>query len=148
MSCKPLPRAVIPWLFLFLAYLRSDISIAVGQPAMPEVKVEAAMPEQEQIALLVGPARVNPFLSLEEEWNFLGPKEPPAPIVLDYFKLSAIFCSQVKTENKAIINGMICKVGDEVDVINSKKIVQIQPREVMLKDADGLEYLLRLNKGS
>ena len=42
---------------------------------------------------------------------------------------------------------MICKVGDEVDAINSKKIVEIQPRVVILKDITGLEYLLRLDRG-
>ena len=144
---KGLTKVIISLLILFLTYLKQDIAMAVGQPVMPEAKAEAAVLAQEQTALFIGPVRLNPFLSLEEEQNFSKLKEPPAPVMLDYFNLSAIFCSQIKTENKAIINGMICKVGDEIDA-DHKKIVEIRPREVMLKDANGLEYLLRLNKGS
>ena len=144
---KGLTKVIISLLILFLTYLKQDIAMAVGQPVMPEAKAEAAVLAQEQTALFIGPVRLNPFLSLEEERNFSKLKEPPAPVMLDYFNLSAIFCSQTKTENKAIINGMICKVGDEIDADN-KKIVEIQPREVILKDTNGLEYLLRLNKGS
>lgn len=148
MNRKRSAKVIISLLILFPAYLKQDMAIAVGQLVMPDTKADGAVLKQEQAAPLIGPVRVNPFLSLEEEGNFFGPKEPPAPIVLDYFKLSAIFCSQIKTENKAIINGMICKAGDEVDAINSKKIVEIRPGEVILKDINGLEYLLRLNKGS
>lgn len=147
MNHKGAAKVIISWLILFPAYLKQDITIAVGQPVLPEAKADTAVFRQEQTVPLAGPARLNPFLSLEEEGDFFGPKEPPAPIVLDYFNLSAIFCSQTKTENKAIINGMICKVGDEIDA-NSKKIVEIQPRKVILKDMNGQEYLLMLNKGS
>ena len=148
MSCKKSTRVIISLLTLFLVYLKRDITIAVGQSVLPEVKADMSAFKQEQAAPLIEPVRSNPFLSFEEERNFFGPKEPPAPIVLDYFNLSAIFCSQAKTENKAIINGMICKVGDEIDAVNSKKIVEIQPKAVMLKDINGLEYLLMLSKGS
>jgi len=140
-------KVIISLLILFPAYLKQDIAMAAGQMVMSDVKADAAVLKQEQAAVLIESVRINPFLSFEEERNFFGPKEPPAPIALDYFNLSAIFCSQTKTENKAIINGMICKVGDEIDADN-KKIVEIQPREVILKDTNGLEYLLRLNKGS
>ena len=147
MNHKRAAKIIISWLILFSAYLKQDVAIAVGQLVMPEAKADAAVIRQEQTVPIVGPVRLNPFLSLEEEGNFFGPKEPPAPVVLDYFNLSAIFCSQAKTENKAIINGMICKVGDEIDA-NSKKIVEIQPRMVTLKDMSGQKYLLILNKGS
>lgn len=145
---KRLARVIISLLILSSACLKQDMPMAVGQLVMPEAKVEAAVLKQEQAAPFIELVRLNPFLSIEEERNFAGPKKPPAPIVLDYFNLSAIFCSQIKTGNKAIINGMICKVGDEVDAINSKKIVEIQPRVVILKDMAGLEYLLRLDRGS
>lgn len=147
MSCKRSAKVIISLLILFPVYLKQDIVIVVGQPVLPEAKADTAVFRQEQTVPLAGPARLNPFLSLEEEGDFFGPKEPPVPIVLGYFNLSAIFCSQAKTENKAIINGMICKVGDEIDA-NSKKIVEIQPRMVILKDVNGKEYLLMLNKGS
>lgn len=143
---KRLAKVIISLLILSLTCLKRDMPMAVGQLVMPEAKVEAAVLKQEQAAPFIEPVRLNPFLSLEEERNFSGPKEP-ARIMLDYFKLSAIFCSQAKTENKAIINGMICRVGDEIDA-NSKKIVEIQPRAVILKDINGLKYLLRLDKGS
>ncbi|MEK6563857.1 MAG: hypothetical protein AABZ65_02375 [Candidatus Omnitrophota bacterium] len=147
MNHKRAAKIIISWLILFSAYLKQDVTIAVGQPVLPEAKTDAAVIRQEQIVFLAGPVRLNPFLSFEEEGDLFGPKEPPAPVVLDYFNLSAIFCSQAKTENKAIINGMICKVGDEIDA-NSKKIVEIQPRMVTLKDMSGQKYLLILNKGS
>lgn len=147
MSRKRSARIIISLLTLFLAYLKQDIAIAVGQPVLSEVKADTAALKQEQAAPLIESVRSNPFLSLEEERDFFRPKEPLASTVLDYFNLSAIFCSQTKTENKAIINGMICRVGDEIDA-NSKKIVEIQPRAVILKDINGLKYLLRLNKGS
>lgn len=145
MSCKRLTRVIILLLTFFPTYLKQDM--AIGQPVLPEAKSDAASLEPRQAASLIEPVRLNPFLSFEEERNFLAPKEP-LRVILDYFNLSAIFYSQEKTENKAIINGIICKVGDEIDVINSKKIVQIQPKVVILKDINGLEYLLMLNKGS
>lgn len=148
MSRKRAVKLIASWLILLPACLRQDLTAAFGQPAIPEAKADAPAFKQEPAAMFIEQARSNPFLSLDEERNFFGPKEPPAPIVLDYFNLSAIFYSQTKTGSKAIINGMICEVGDEVDAVNSKKIAEIQPREVMLKGADGLEYLLRLTRGS
>ncbi len=147
MSCKRSARVIISLLTLFLAYLEQDITMAVGQPVLPEVRTDMTALEQGGAAPSIEPVRLNPFLTFEEERDFFSPKEP-SRVVLDYFNLSAVFCSPEKTNSKAIINGMIYKAGDEIDTVNSKKIVEIQPKAVILKDTRGLEYLLMLYQGS
>lgn len=144
MNCKRSVRVIISLIILSLIYLEQKITAANDeQLVMSEAKADTAAPEQEQAVPFIESDRVNPFLSLEEERDFVAPKELTR-IVLDYFNLSATFCSPEKTNSKAIINGMICKVGDEIDAVNSKKIVEIQPKRVILTDTNGLEYLLML----
>ena len=101
--------------------------------------------EQGQAAPLIESIRLNPFLSFEEERNFLAPKRL-ALIVLNYLNLSAIFCSPEKTNSKAIINGMICRMGDVVEARDGKKIVEIHPQAVILRDMRDVEYIVTLYK--
>ena len=145
MSCKRPTKVIISLLTLFLAYLKQDIAMAVGQPVLSEAKADMAPLEQGQAAPLIESIRLNPFLSFEEERNFLAPKRL-ALIVLNYLNLSAIFCSPEKTNSKAIINGMICRMGDVVDARDGKKIVEIQPRAVILRDMRDVEYIVTLYK--
>lgn len=145
MNCKRLAKVVILLLILFPGYLKQDIDMAVGQPVLPEVKADMSTLKQGQAAPLIESLRLNPFLSFEEEQSFLAPKRL-ALIVLDYFNLSATFCSAEKINSKAIINGMVCKIGDVIDPVDAKKIVEIQPKAVILRDVRDIEYIVVLYK--
>lgn len=145
MSCKRSAKVIISLLILFPVYLKQDIAIVVGQPVLLEAKTDVVPPEQGQAAPLIESVRLNPFLSSEEEQDFLAPKRL-ALIVLDYLNLSAIFCSPEKTNSKAIINGMIFKMGDVIDARDGKKIVEIHPQAVILRDMRDAEYIVTLYK--
>ncbi|HCD37203.1 MAG TPA: hypothetical protein DEQ77_00450 [Candidatus Omnitrophica bacterium] len=147
MNRKGLFRVIISLIVLPFIYLEQKITMAIEQPVLPEVRTDMTVLKPGGAAPSIESVRVNPFLTFEEERDFFSPKEP-SRVMLDYFNLSAIFCSQIKTENKAIINGRIYKTGDEIDAVNSKKIVEIQPKAVILRDTSGLEYLLMLYQGS
>lgn len=79
----------------------------------------------------------NPFLTQEEEGVT---KETGSFIPINYLSLSAVIYSP--RESRAIINGQILKVGDNID---NKQVVKIEPEAVILKDAQG-EYIVRLKK--
>lgn len=102
-----------------------------------------------KITILKGPvaysqgqkqARLNPFLTEKEEAAF---KDIDEREVINYLNLSAIFYSSSK-ESKAIIDGRIYKVGD---VLDNKKIVEINPEEIVLKDASR-EYVLKIKRAA
>jgi hypothetical protein len=82
--------------------------------------------------------RLNPFLTREEEEIFRRLK---GRIPIDYLNLSAIFYSP-DNESRVIIDGQILRKGQTID---SKKIVEIQPEVVILKDTQG-EYIMRLKR--
>ena len=145
MSCKRSTKVIISLLTLSLAYLKQDITMAIGQPVLLEAKADMAPLEQGQATPLIESVRLNPFLSFEEERNFLAPKRL-ALIVLDYLNLSATFCSPEKTNSKAIINGMICRMCDVVEARDGKKIVEIHPQAVILRDMRDVEYIVTLYK--
>lgn len=79
----------------------------------------------------------NPFLTDEEE-KFAGLGKV---IPIDYLAVSAILYSS-SNRSKAIIDGKILEVGGSVD---NKKIVEILPEAVILKDAQA-EYIVQLRK--
>lgn len=81
--------------------------------------------------------RANPFLTLEEEESF---KDLGEAIPIDYLNLSAIFYSP--GASKVIINGYVLELNDNID---GKKVIDIQPNKVTLKDDEG-EYVIRLRK--
>jgi len=76
----------------------------------------------------------NPFLTFEEQEIVKSPsyREPLA------LNLSAVFYSP--PTSKVVINGRIFKEGDIVD---NKRIIEIKPEKVVLKDTKN-EYLLKL----
>lgn len=77
----------------------------------------------------------NPFLTSEEKEYFEDTRKETR---IDYLNLTAVFYSPLNS--KAIIEGRIYKVGDIVD---NKKIVEINPEEVMLEDSQGA-YVIAL----
>lgn len=89
--------------------------------------------------------RLNPFLSRDEERFYSEPKRP-AFVVLGNYNLSATFRSLVSSESKAIINGMVCKIGDIIDPRDGKMLIEIQQQAVILRDAWNVEYILMLYK--
>lgn len=136
---------IIP-LIAFSACEAQEATMAISGFRPPEMNTDRKEHTAEGGASGIVFSRKNPFLSIAEEAYFNQPHKVVS-IIEDYV-VSAIFCSPDKAEDKAIINGMISKVGDEIGTVNRKKIVEIQPKEVILQDMNGLEYLLRLDKGS
>ncbi|RKY38390.1 MAG: hypothetical protein DRP72_01875 [Candidatus Omnitrophota bacterium] len=80
----------------------------------------------------------NPFLTKEEEQLF-GKKKRE---VIENLNLSAIFYSPRK-ESYAIIDGQVVK---KDDIIDGKEVIGITPEEVILKDSQGREFSLKLNR--
>lgn len=78
----------------------------------------------------------NPFLTLEEVEKF---KNTDTRQIIDNLDLTAVFYSSPE-KSKAIIAGRILKVGDMVD---GKKISEINAEEVVLKDDNG-NYVVKL----
>ena len=84
-------------------------------------------------------ARLNPFLSAEEEAAFAD--SGSNYILIDYLAPSAIIYSP-DGNSKAIINGRILRLGNLID---DKEIIAIRPEEVIVKDSQS-EYILKLKK--
>ena len=78
----------------------------------------------------------NPFLTLDEEKEFSGEKK-----IIGYLNLSAVFYSP--GHSYAIIDGRIVK---EKDTIDNKEIIRINPESVVLRDASGAEYVVRMKR--
>ena len=79
--------------------------------------------------------RRNPFLTVDEEKEFgEGKKE-----IISYLNLSAIIYAP--GNSYAVIDGRI--VGEK-GTIENKKVVKIDPQEVILKDEKGKEYIIRM----
>ena len=85
-----------------------------------------------------GEVDTNPFLSLEEE-RLYGALSYREFLDLD---LTAVFYRP--PESKAVINNQILEEGDMLD---NKKVIKINPSEVILKD-EGTEYIVRLREAS
>ena len=106
------------------------LEIAATEQKTEEEKAKQA--EAEELTL----ARANPFLTKEEEEAF---KETQGRIIIEDMNLSAIMYSP--PNSKVIINGTILKEGD---AIGPKKILEIQPKMVILKDEiTKREYILK-----
>lgn len=111
-----------------------------AQEAQIAPEQEEAMAQQEESkepAEDMDRARVNPFLTQEEETAL---KETGAAIPISYLNLSAVLYSP--QSSRAIINGQILGLGDSID---NKKVIRIEPEAVVLKDAQG-EYIVRLKR--
>jgi len=78
----------------------------------------------------------NPFLTHNEEKEFGAKKE-----AIGYLNLSAVFYAP--GHSYAVINGRIVR---EKDTIDNKKIVNINPESVILKDGAGAEYIIEMKK--
>ncbi|HDN85923.1 MAG: hypothetical protein DRP68_07105 [Candidatus Omnitrophota bacterium] len=79
----------------------------------------------------------NPFLTPQEEEFFRTHKRK----VIDYLALSGIIYSPQNAY--AIFQGRILKKGD---ILDKKRIVDITPKEVILEDNKGKQYLVRVKK--
>lgn len=106
----------------------SESDAAQGEENQPVPRKEAAL----------APAEItrNPFLSAEEENEF---RDAGKAIPLDTLLLSAILYSPA-AKSKIILQGRILEKGDS---IGDKKIIEIRPEAVILKDA-ATEYIVRL----
>jgi hypothetical protein len=112
------------------AQKNSQVEIKTVQQKTEEEKTREE--EAAQLAL----SRSNPFLTKEEEENF---KETQGRIIVEDMTLSAVMYSP--PDSKVIIDGSILKEGDN---IGSKKIIEIQPKAVILRDESSKrEYILR-----
>lgn len=132
--------------FLTLIILTCALPLhcARAQQEAPSAVAAQKSEDSGHVATLAS-VKLNPFLSLDEEKRYSEPKKPVF-VMLSNYNLSAIFRSQVHSEDKAIINGMICKVDDIIDSADGKKIVEIQPQAVILRDIKDVEYILTLYK--
>lgn len=81
--------------------------------------------------------KANPFLTPEEAEYFEKNKRER----IYYLKLSAVFHGEDNA--RAIINGRLIK---EKDIIDNKRVVKINPEEVILRDYRGKEYIIRTEK--
>jgi len=77
----------------------------------------------------------NPFLKLEERESDRLKNQRKT---IDYLNLTAIFHSP--PTSRAIVEGKIVKEGD---IIDNKRVIEIQPEAIVLKDFEG-EYILEL----
>ncbi len=74
----------------------------------------------------------NPFLTQEERNKFQREE-------LKHLKLSAIFVSN--KSSYAVVDGRIVR---ENDIIENKKVIRIERNQIILKDQQGREYVIRL----
>ena len=96
--------------------------------------VRAVVPPGKKNSNIVS-LRRNPFLTIDEEKEFdEGKKE-----IISYLNLSAIIYAP--GNSYAVIDGRI--VGEK-GTIEDKKVVKIDPQEVILKDDQGKEYIIRM----
>lgn len=133
---EPLRKRIIPALeeedsnLAAQAQKNAGVEIKTVQQKTQEEK--ARDEEAAQLAL----SRSNPFLTKEEEENY---KETQGRIIIDDMTLSAVMYSP--PNSKVIIDGSIFKEGDD---LGSKKIIEIQPKAVILKDESSKrEYIIR-----
>ena len=123
---EPIRKRIIPVLekeeadMMAQAQKNSQVDIKTVQQKKEEEKAKEE--EAAQLAL----SRTNPFLTKEEEENY---KETQGRIIIEDMTLSAVMYSP--PNSKVIINGSIFKEGDD---IGTKKIIEIQPKAVILKD--------------
>lgn len=106
-------------------------SVQQKTASQPEIKNEQKTEQEEP------PGRLNPFLSLDEEQYFSSTQ---GRLMLNDAEVTAIFYSP--PESKAIINGYVVKKND---MFEGKEVLEINPEDVVLKDAQG-EYIVRMKK--
>jgi len=93
-------------------------------------------------SLSQGPSVVNrtsPFLTLQEERSL---EKQGSTIPITYLEVTAVFYSSNAEHSRVIIEGRVLAIGDTID---NKKIVAINPEEVILKDSQGY-YVVRMKK--
>ena len=107
----------------------ADILACFGQSSQKKNESSAeqgqAQLQEEQVPEGSSTLQRNPFLSLTECASFLQGGEE----TLEGVSLSAVFCSG--DNSYAVINGRILKIND---VIDGRKVVEIRPDAVVLKD--------------
>ncbi|MDD5669745.1 MAG: hypothetical protein PHE58_06955 [Candidatus Omnitrophica bacterium] len=109
---------------------RAQLNLMQQKPAsQPEVKNEQKTEAEEPAG------RINPFLSLDEEEYFSSTQ---GRLMLNNAEVTAIFYSP--PDSKAIINGYVVKKND---MFEGKEVLEINPEDVVLKDAQG-EYIVRM----
>lgn len=83
--------------------------------------------------------RGNPFLTKKEE---KAQVDMGNAIPLESLKVSAIFYSQLNSQNRVIIDGKVLVLGDNID---NKVIIKINPEDVILEDGQG-QYVAKMAK--
>ena len=137
-SPQETPETSIPDNRALVKELMKDQPILEVMPAQQKAEEEKAKKaEAEELAL----ARSNPFLTKEEEEAF---RETQGRVPIKDMTLSAIMYSP--PNSKVIIDGAILKEGNTV---GTKKIIEIQPKMVILKDeTTKLEYILKAKEAA
>ena len=136
------------WLIVALAVFllagcgKKEAEVPTDETAAPTTE-SAAEPRKttqplagQETALAPDELTRNPFLSAEEESEF---RDAGKAIPLDTLLLSAILYSSA-AKSKVVLQGRILEKGDS---IGDKKIIEIRPEAVILKDA-ATEYIVRL----
>jgi hypothetical protein len=130
------PLVILSLLIFLDLGLNSQISIIKAEKTASGQMLAQA--QERKVELVnISLSRVNPFLTLEEEELF---KDLSRATPIDYLNLSAIF--YLPGASKVIINGYVLEVNDNID---GKKIIDIQPDRVTLKDHER-EYVVALRK--
>ncbi|MDD4907783.1 MAG: general secretion pathway protein GspB [Candidatus Omnitrophica bacterium] len=132
---QPVKKRIIPALEEEEAAMMAQAqSIGLEMKTVQQKTEEEKAREEEAAQLAL--ARTNPFLTKEEEENY---KETQGRILIENMTLSAVMYSP--PSSKVIIDGAILKEGDN---IGQKKIIEIQPKAVILKDdSSKSEYILK-----
>ena len=115
-----------------------DISVNEEFSSFKNEKVERVnMKRKKEREKFTISLRKNPFLRWEEEKKLAQKKMRE---IINYLNLTAIFYSPSKSF--AVIDGYVVEEGD---TIAGKKVIEINPKAVILKDEKG-EYILPLKE--
>lgn len=137
---------IISWIISLLLYgcTKNEFEVIAPPQESYDRKEDVFLPEEEAKASQKGSKDLvslsqerNPFLTYEEEEFF----EKEMKEEIDYLTLSGVFYSS--GVSYAIIDGRIVK---EKDIIDNKEVVKIGREEVILKDSQDKEYVVKVKK--
>lgn len=117
----------------------TDLPQIIPSPPAAKEVLEEQMVQEEKVAAIeqvfAVEGRKNPFLSESEEYEYA--KEELE--LITYLNLTAVFRSSGRAY--AVVNGRIVR---EKDILDNKEIVRISREEIILKDFQGKEYVVRM----
>lgn len=115
--------------------LVSGFIVCAGLAAQAAEQPSDKLRAQEPVA----GSRTSPFLTLQEERSL---EKQGSTIPIMYLEVTAVFYSSDAEKSRVIIEGKVLAVGDTID---NKKIIAINPEEIILKDSQGY-YVVRMKK--